>query len=104
MSPVCGEPVAELHDRAAEIRAAFDAAETRMKDTDRLTVQGLELFAKQSLVLPDGLQEALGRRVLVVAQDGDDPATDAPLGIETGQDRRHLAIAFAPKGLQSQLL
>ena len=75
-----------------------------MKDTGLSAVQGPELFAKQSLVLPDGLQEALGRRVLVVAQDGDHPATHAPLGIETGQDRRHLAIAFAPTGLQSQLL
>ncbi len=75
-----------------------------MKDTDRLTVQGDELFAKQTLVLPDGLQEALGRQVPVVSQDVDNPAAQAPLGIEAGLNRSHLAIAFALKGLQSQLL
>jgi hypothetical protein len=37
-----------------------------MKDTDRLTVQGLELLADYSLVLPNGLQEAFGRRVVVI--------------------------------------
>ena len=92
----------ELDDGAAEIRTAFDAAETRMKDTDRLTVQGCELIAKQSLVLPDGLQKAFGRRVPVFPQDRNDAGAHAPLGIKAGQDRRHLAIAFALMLLQCQ--
>jgi hypothetical protein len=50
--------VADLHDRAAKIGPAFNTAETRMKDSDRFTVQGLELLAEQALVLPNGLQEA----------------------------------------------
>jgi hypothetical protein len=61
--------VADLHNRAAKIRSALHAAETGMKDTDRFTVQGLELFAEQALVLPDGLQEALGRGVTVLVKD-----------------------------------
>jgi len=31
-------PVTDLHDRAPEIRPAFDTAETRMKDAHRLAV------------------------------------------------------------------
>jgi len=58
--------VADLHNRAAKIRPAFNAAKTGMKDMDRFTVQGLELFTEHSLVLPDGLQEPFGRRVLVL--------------------------------------
>ena len=97
-----GRPVADLHDRAAKIRPALDAAETGMKDSDRLTVQGLELLAEQALVLPDGLQEAFGRRVPVLAQDRNHAAAHAPLGIKAGQNRRHLAIAFALMLLQCQ--
>ena len=73
-----------------------------MKDTDRLTVQGLELLSDQALVLPDGLQEAFGRRVVVIVEDRDRAAPHAPLGIKAGQDRRHLAIAFALLLLQCQ--
>jgi hypothetical protein len=50
--------VADLHDRAAKVGSAFNTAETGMKDSDRFTVQGLELLAEQALVLPNGLQEA----------------------------------------------
>ena len=102
MSPVRGGPSPTCTMRAAEIRAALDAAKTGMKDADRLTVQGLELFAEQPLVLPDGLQEAFGRRVAVLAQDRNHAAPHAPLGIKAGQDRRHLAIAFALKLGQCQ--
>ena len=38
--------IAGLHDGAAEIGAALDAAKTRMKDTDGLSVQGLKLIAE----------------------------------------------------------
>ena len=76
--------LAELHDRAAEIRAALHAAETGMKDMDRLALQGSELLAEQSLVLPDGLQESFGRGVPVLAQDRNDAAAHAPLGIKAG--------------------
>ncbi len=96
--------VAELHDRSMEIGAALHAAKAGMKDSDRLVVQGLELIAEQSLVLPDGLQQAFGRRVPVVPQDRDDAGAHAPLGIKAGQDRRHLAFAFALKRVQCQAL
>jgi hypothetical protein len=55
-------------------------------------------------VLPDRLQEAFGRGVPVLAQDGNHARPHAPLGIETGQDRRHLGIVFALKGLHCQAL
>jgi hypothetical protein len=73
-----------------------------VKDMDWFTVQGLELFAEQALVLPDCLQEAFGRGVTVLMQDRNNAAAHAPLGIKAGQDRRHLAIAFALKLLQCQ--
>lgn len=50
--------VADLHDSTAKVGTAFNTAETGMKDSDRFTVQGLELLAEQALVLPNGLQEA----------------------------------------------
>jgi hypothetical protein len=73
---------ADLYHRAAKIRAAFGAAESRMKDAHGLAVQSLELVALQALVLPDGLQQALGRRAAVVAEKGHRSATHAPLGVK----------------------
>jgi hypothetical protein len=57
-----------------------------MKNAHGLAVQSLELVAAQALVLPDGLQQAFGRRVAILVQDGRGPAAQAPLGITV--DRR----------------
>jgi hypothetical protein len=73
-----------------------------MKDSNRFTVQGLELLAEQALMLPNGLQEAFRGRVPILVQDRNHATAHAPLSIEAGQDWRHLAIAFALKLLQSQ--
>src|SRR5208337_1505021 len=97
-----GRCVAHLHHSAAEIGAALDAAKTRMKDSDRLAVQGFELITKQPLVLPDRLQEAFWRGVPVLVQDRNYAGLHAPLSVKAGQDRRHLAIVFALKSLHCQ--
>ena len=55
--------------RAAKIRAALDAGESGMKNADGFALGGLELFALQPLMLPDGLQQALRRRGIFVAQN-----------------------------------
>ncbi len=99
-----GRLIAYLHNSATEIRTALDTAKTRMKDADRLAVQGCELIAEQSLVLPDRLQEAFGRGVPVLVEGGNHAGAHTPLGIKAGQDRRHLAIAFALIRRQSQAL
>src|SRR5207249_926089 len=76
--------IANLDDCPAKIRTAFKAAKPRMKDYDRLAVQGLELIAQQALVLPDALQQRFGRRSLVFVKDGYGAGAHAPLGIKTG--------------------
>jgi len=79
-----GAAIANLYHRPSKIRPAFDTSKTRMKNSDGLAVQGLELFTQQALVLPDGLEQALGRGFVVLAQEWGDAATGAPLGIEIG--------------------
>ena len=54
--------VAELQNRAAKIRPAFDAGEAGMKNADGFPSGGLELVAPQPLMLPDGLKQAFGRQ------------------------------------------
>jgi hypothetical protein len=100
--PAKGRIAAHLHDGVTEIRSALDAAKTRMKNAQGLTVQGLELVAPQALVLPDGLQQPFGRRFAILVQDRRHAAADAPLRIKTGWDRRRHAIAFALILRQSQ--
>jgi hypothetical protein len=48
--------LAKLEDRTAKIRPALDVSKTRMKNSQRPTVQGLQLIAQQPLMLPNGLQ------------------------------------------------
>jgi hypothetical protein len=94
--------IPDLDYRPAKIGSSFDAAKTRVKDSDRLAVKGLELIAEQSLVLPDALEQKFGRRVLVVVKDTHGAGAHAPLGVKAVQDRSHVAVAFALLRLQSQ--
>jgi hypothetical protein len=84
--------VAELDNGAAKIRAAFATQKTRMKNPHGLAVQGSQLLAEQALVLPDGLEQALGRNPAVFAQDADAAAAQPPSGIETGRIAGHLPL------------
>jgi len=74
--------IADLDERVPKIRTAFHIGETGMKQTKTLAVQSLQLIAAQTLVLPDGLEQTLGRRIAVVAQNRCRPAARAPLGVE----------------------
>lgn len=69
-----GFVVTEANDRAAKIWSAFDAAKTRMKHANGLTVQGLNSVAVQPLMLPDGLKEFFRRRFSTVVQFRDNAA------------------------------
>jgi hypothetical protein len=51
-----GHILSELHHSTAEIRSAFEIVEPGMKNPYRDAVQGVKLIAKQSLVLPNGLE------------------------------------------------
>ena len=48
--------ISKLQDRAAKIRPAFDARETRMQHAERLAAGRFQFAAPEPLVLPDGLQ------------------------------------------------
>jgi hypothetical protein len=61
--------VADLNDRAAKIRPAFDADKTGMQNPDGSAIGSLEPVALQPLVAPDGLEQAFRRRIIFVAQD-----------------------------------
>jgi hypothetical protein len=56
--------VANLQNRVAKIRAAFDADESRMKHADNLSIGGFKLVAPQPLMLPDGLKQTFGWRTV----------------------------------------
>jgi hypothetical protein len=87
-----GRGAAELHDRATKIRAAFATEKTRMKNSHGLAVQRSQLMAEEPLVLPDRLQQALGRNVVAFAQGADATVAQPPLRIETGRITGHLPL------------
>ena len=84
--------VPKLDDCAAEIRAAFAADESGVKNPHRLAVQGFQLLAEQVLVLPDGLEQLLGWRRFAFAQDADAAALQTEPGIVTRRIMGHLAL------------
>ncbi len=75
---------AYLNHGVAKIRTALKIVESRVKHADRLTIQGLELIAPQSLVKPNGLKQPLGRGIEILAQQRRRATTDAPLGVKAG--------------------
>jgi hypothetical protein len=79
--------VTELQNRSAEIRPAFQIMEAGMKNPDRLTVQGFQLIAQNTLVLPNSLEQALGRSLSVLAQDQDQTGLDTPLRVKVVRDK-----------------
>lgn len=81
--------LANLEDCAAEIGPVFQIVETGVKNSDTLAVQGYELFAAQALVLPNSLEQALRRRVVVIAENRDGSAANAPFGVKIVGKRRH---------------
>jgi hypothetical protein len=78
--------VAELQNRSAEIGPAFQIMEAGMKNPDRLAVQGFKLIAQNPLVFPNGLEQALGRRFGVLAQNQHQPGLDTPLRVKVVRD------------------
>jgi hypothetical protein len=63
-----------------------------MKDADHPAIRSFELVASEPLVAPDGLQEALGGRLISLAQNIPRAKTGAPGGIEIFRRRRQLAL------------
>ena len=84
--------VANLNDRAAKIRTAFDTCEPRMKDAQTFAVQRAQLIAPEPLMLPDGLEQSLRWRGAVVAQGEGGAGAQSPLGVEAGGFRGHLGL------------
>jgi hypothetical protein len=58
-----GRIVGKLKNSLAEIRARLAVAKAWMKNAHRSAVQRQQLIAPETLVLPDGVQEAFGWRV-----------------------------------------
>ena len=84
--------VADLNDRAAKIRPAFDADKTGMQNPDGFSIGSLELVALQPLVVPDGLEQAFRRRSIFVAQDMRRAEARAPVGVKIFNGRRHCGL------------
>jgi hypothetical protein len=84
--------VADLNDRAAKIRPAFDARKARMQNANGFPIGGLEPVALQPLVVPDGLEQALRRRIIFVAQDIPRAKARAPVGVKIFRRQRHCGL------------
>jgi hypothetical protein len=89
--------VADLNDRAAKIRPAFDADKTGMQNADGFAIGGLEPVALQPLVAPDGLEQAFRRRIIFVAQDMRRAKARAPVGVKIFSGRRHCGLLLRPR-------
>jgi len=89
--------VADLNDRAAKIRPAFDADKTGMQNPDGSAIGSLEPVALQPLVAPDGLEQAFRRRSIFVAQDMRRAEARAPVGVKILSWRRHCGLLLRPR-------
>jgi len=89
--------VADLNHRATKVRSAFGTGEAGMENTDGLFIGGHEPVAAQALVLPDGLQQAFGRRIIFIAQDICRAATQAPVGVKIFGQREHSPLLLRPR-------
>ena len=87
-----GRGLAKSEHRIAKVRPALNAGKTRMKHAERLTVQGAQQIAVQALVLPDGLEQFLRRRMRSVTQSGGGSVLCPPAGVEVGGGRLHLEL------------
>jgi hypothetical protein len=84
--------IANLNDRAAKIRPAFDADKTGMQNPDGSAIGSLEPVALQPLVAPDGLEQAFRRRIIFLAQGKRRARARAPVGVKIVSRRRHCGL------------
>jgi hypothetical protein len=84
--------VADLNDRAAKIRPAFDADKTGVQNPNGSAIGSLKPVALQPLVAPDGLEQAFRRRVIFVAQDIPGVKARAPVGVKIFGRRGHCGL------------
>jgi len=82
----------ELDHGAVEIGSGLAIAEAGVKNTDRASVQGVQLVAFESLVLPNGHQEDFGGGVGCgsFAEAGGGTGQGTPVRIRNGQQRVHV--------------
>jgi hypothetical protein len=81
--------VADLQNGVAKIRPAFDADKTGMKNADAFSINRFQPVAAQALVLPNGLQQALGGKIIFVAQRVR-AGSGAPAGVKIVGQGKHL--------------
>jgi hypothetical protein len=84
--------VADLNDRAAKIRPAFDADKARMQNANGFSIGGLKPVALQSLVVPDGLEQVFRWGIIFVAQDIPRAQARAPVGVKIIRWRKHCGL------------
>jgi hypothetical protein len=94
--------VADLNDCILKIRPAFGADKTGMKNTDGFPIRSFEPVTVEALMLPNGLEQALGWHTVCIVQKSCLAGKNSPGGIKIFKWRRHLEIAFARTTEQSQ--
>jgi hypothetical protein len=72
-----------------KIWTALKVVESGVQHPQRLTIQRPKLIAPQSLVKPNGLKQAFGRGIEILAQKRRHATTDAPLGVKADREWRH---------------
>ena len=77
---------------AAKIRPALGVGKAGMKNADAFSVRGFERVALETLVLPDGLEEAFGRRIIFVVQHVAGAALRAPVGVKISSRGKHAKL------------
>jgi len=74
--------IADLNDCILKIRPTFDADKTGMKNTDGFPIRSFEPVAAQVLMLPDGLEQALGWQLVCIMQKSCLAWKNSPGGIK----------------------
>jgi hypothetical protein len=84
-----GRLIGELDNGATKVRPTFDAEEAGVKYSDGASVQGAQAVAAEALLLPDGLDQALGWRLGDFVERGRKAALLPPTAVEAGVGLGH---------------
>jgi hypothetical protein len=84
--------VADLNDRILKIRPALGADKTGVKNADGFPIRSFEPVTAQALMLPNGLEQALGWYTVCITQKSCLAGRNSPVGIKIVSGRRHCGL------------
>lgn len=93
--PADGRGIPDSQHCIAKVRARFTVPKARMQHPHRTAIDSFELIPTESLVMPDGLDKALGRSaVRRFSKFRRRLTVGSPLGVPAGDEQTHTPLLF----------